>query len=59
MEIRQSWKKEQVTHHNVLEHFPAWPDIQDRKAWRNQAVERDRTTGRSQALITTGKKKSK
>lgn len=42
MEIRQSWKKEQVTHHNVLEHFPAWPDMQDRKVWCSRAVKQDR-----------------
>lgn len=42
MEIRQSWEKEQVTHRNVPEHFPAWPDIRDRKAWHEQAVEQDR-----------------
>lgn len=26
VETRQSWKKEQVTHRAVLEHFPARPD---------------------------------
>lgn len=41
MEIRQSWKKEQVTHHDVLEYFPAWLDMQDIKAWYSQAQKQD------------------
>lgn len=37
MEIRQSWKKAQVSHHDAAEHFPAGPDSQDRTAWCGQA----------------------
>lgn len=52
VEIRQSWKKEQVTHHDVLEYFPTWPDTQDIKAWCSQA---QKQIGRSKVMVSRGK----